>query len=147
MRATLYWSATGGTDLSTYTRALFPTGEVTFKCSTSQTVGSWFGKTIELGTAGNGIANGQLAYCIAVGWDSNASSDPISWDAMSKGFWGSSAVFTYIPPTVSTPPPRDYLPQNLRSFEVQWIPEPTALWLSGLGAAALLIFRRRDRAV
>lgn len=41
--------------------------------------------------------------------------------------------------TLNTPP----IATNLRSFNIYFVPEPSTFALAGLGAAALLIFRRR----
>jgi len=80
-------------------------------------------------------------------WDSVASglTDPAAAYAAWKGgaawFAGTSGTFTVnaIGGAVNTPPPLT----GLQSFTVNTVPEPTSMALAGLGAAALMIFRRR----
>lgn len=54
--------------------------------------------------------------------------------------WGFSAPISFTPNT--TPSPNSNL-QGLAGFNLVPVPEPTTLALGGLGAAALLLFRRR----
>jgi hypothetical protein len=81
-----------------------------------------------------------------VAWD-NSSGLYSTW-ALAKQAWlagsiaaGTSALFqlTSIGGQINTPP----LLTTLTSFNMYVIPEPTTMALAGLGAAALLIFRRR----
>jgi hypothetical protein len=58
--------------------------------------------------------------------------------------WGRSAVFSYTTPTSDTPAPADYLMNNLRSFEIATVPEPTPLSLLGFGVILLIVFRRQN---
>jgi len=44
---------------------------------------------------------------------------------------------------LNTPPTLANMGQNLSSFNLYFIPEPSSMALAGLGAAALMIFRRR----
>jgi len=41
-------------------------------------------------------------------------------------------------------PAQDFMLHNLRAFSIGIVPEPTSFALLGLGAAAMLIFRRRS---
>jgi hypothetical protein len=116
-------------------------GAATFKQSTSATAGSWFGGTRSL----DGIpAQGGIATLMVVVWDSNLSADPLSAAARATLMWGRSAVFSYTTPTSDTPAPADYLMNNLRSFEIATVPEPTPLSLLGFGVILLIVFRRQN---
>jgi hypothetical protein len=111
----------------------------TFKNSTSSSAGSWFGGTRTLTTI---AAQGGVASLMVVVWDSSLSADPLSVAARG-GLWGRSSVFAYTTPASSTPAPVDFLPNNLQSFTIGVIPEPSSMAIAGLGAAALVFFRRR----
>jgi hypothetical protein len=111
----------------------------TFKQSTSATAGSWFGGTRTLTTI---ASQGGVASLMVIVWDSALSNDPLS-EAARGGLWGRSAVFSYTTPASSTPAPADFLPNNLQGFTVGVIPEPSSMAIAGLGAAALVFFRRR----
>jgi hypothetical protein len=54
--------------------------------------------------------------------------------------WGASAPITFTP---NVSPAGDSPLNGLTGFALQPVPEPTTLALGGLGAAALLMFRRR----
>lgn len=114
-------------------------GSATFKQSTSATAGSWFGGTRTLNTI---ASQGGSASLMVIVWNSALSSDPFS-EAARAGLWGRSAVFAYTTPSGGTPAPAEYLMNNLTSFTVGIVPEPSSMALAGLGAASLLIFRRR----
>jgi len=53
-----------------------------------------------------------------------------------------SAVFTYTIPSSSGAPGGDFEMKNFVGFTIG-VPEPTTLALAGMGAAALLVFRRK----
>jgi hypothetical protein len=58
---------------------------------------------------------------------------------------GASVLFTDTPNSLTgTPPPPPVDSLQRIGLNVQIVPEPTTFALAGLGAAALLIFRRRD---
>jgi hypothetical protein len=138
LRVALYYAPGAVTDVGLFSQAAG--GAATFKASTSATAGSWFGGTRTLST---GVApQGGLASLFVVVWDSRLGSDPLA-GAAQAGLWGSSAIFQYTTPTSPTPAPPDFLPNALTSFSIGIIPEPSSFALAGLGAAALLIFRRR----
>ena len=59
-----------------------------------------------------------------------------------NGFLAASPVFTYLIPASSGAPGGDFVMKNFTGFSID-IPEPSSFALAGLGAAALLIFRRR----
>ena len=131
LRAVLYYAPGTTTDLGLFSQAAG--GSASFKASTSATAGSWFGGTRTLTT---GVpAQGGVSSLFVVVWDSSLSTDPLS-DASKLGLWGSSAIFAYTTPTSPTPAPVDFLPNNLSSFTIGMVPEPSTFALAGLGAAA-----------
>jgi len=136
LRATLYYGV-GISDLAAMAQASGTAG-ASFKPSTSTTAGSWFSRTATLDT----VPLGTAANLIVVVWDSKLSADPRSGAAMA-GLWGASAPFSYTPPAGSTPAPAEFLMTGLQPFTIGIVPEPTSFALAGLGAAAMLIFRRR----
>jgi len=142
LRVAVLYAPTTVTDLTRFSLGRFSGGYPTFKASTSGTTGSWFGKTATL----DGVTAGRTVNMAAVVWDIRLAPTPFDSDA-AHGVWGYSGVFQYIvPDPADTPPPHDYLPQNLRAFSVgpfpYWVPEPTGLALFSLGATMLLVFRR-----
>lgn len=138
LRAGLLYAPTTVTDLTAFSLATFAGGYPTFKGSTSSTAGSWFSKVATL----NGIAAGTTVNLVAVVWDTAKATDP-NVAAAKTGLYGTSSIFTYTVPGGSTPAPAEFLPQGLTSFSIGVVPEPTSFALLGLGAAAMLIFRRR----
>ncbi len=94
--------------------------------------------------------SGDMEFIVVV-WQTSAGA---SWAAATGGGagsqstyvghggteWGFSAPITFTPNTF--PSPNSNL-QGLTSFNLVPVPEPTTLALGGLGAAALLLFRRR----
>lgn len=111
----------------------------TFKQSTSTTAGSWFGGSRTM--AGVASQAGAASLMVVV-WDTALSADPFSTEALG-GLWGRSAVFSYSTPAGGTPAPAEFLPNNLAGFTIGIVPEPSSMALAGLGAASLLLFRRR----
>ena len=138
LRTALYYAPTSNNDplLAGYVQAAG--GSTTFKVSTSTTAGSWFGGNRTLDTIGLGTA----ANLVVVIWDSSVAADPLS-PAARGGLYGQSQVFQYTPPTNPQAQPSDFLMTGLTAFTVGIVPEPSTFALAGLGAAALLIFRRR----
>jgi len=57
--------------------------------------------------------------------------------------WGQSGVFSVVTGGAGSPPTTPAPLTGLTSFSLNVIPEPSSLALAGLGAAALLVFRRR----
>jgi hypothetical protein len=141
LRAALYYAPGTVADANWAQVNLAATGtSATFKSSTTSTAGSWFGGSRTLGTI---APQAGIASLMVVVWDQSLSSDPLS-AAAQLGLWGRSAVFAYSTPAGSTPAPAEFLMNNLTSFSIGMpIPEPSSMALAGLGAASLLIFRRR----
>jgi hypothetical protein len=137
LRAALYFAPGAVTDVGLFSQSAG--GAATFRSSTSAIAGSWLGGTRTL----TGInAQGGLASLFVVVWDSRTGADPLSAAAQAS-LWGSSAIFQYTTPASPTPAPADFLPNALTGFNIGIVPEPSSFALAGLGAAALLIFRRR----
>lgn len=114
---------------------------------------SGFGKGAIAYNAGNsfqvaGTTAGNLYELFIIGW-SSAYADPIAAAAANAPV-GWSGTFTYASgstPTVtaSGAPLSTFTGSGAGSFGVSPVPEPTTFALAGLGAAALLIFRRRKQ--
>jgi len=137
LRAALYYAPSTQSDLSQFIAA--SGGPVTFKASTSATAGSWFGGTRTLDNLGIGVTGNFVVFV----WDISKAANPLLASAQT-GIYGHSSIFQYTPPTSATPAPAEFLPNNLTAFSVgAVIPEPSTFALAGLGAAALMIFRRR----
>jgi hypothetical protein len=141
LRAALLYAPTTVSDLAQFSLASFTGGYPTLRTSASAVAGSWFAKTATLETIGAGVT----ANLVAVVWDTAFAASPL--DAAAKnGLYGTSAIFQYTVPAGSTPAPAEFLMQNLSTFSIgaTVIPEPTSFALLGLGAAAMLILRRRS---
>jgi len=139
LRAALYYAASTDFDPNFVGYVAASGGAASFKTSVSATAGSWFGHNDTLDT----IPNGTTANLVVFVWDTSVSADPLS-PAAQTGLYGHSAVFQYTPPTNPLALPSDFLMAGLTGFGVGFtVPEPGAFTLVSLGAAALLIFRRR----
>jgi hypothetical protein len=137
-----YWSAllaaNGANQAESSLQQATPT--TTFRTGTA--VGNIAGVTA---TLNNVPADAPVATIEMVAWD-NSSGQYSTW-ALAKAAWnanliaaGTSGTFNLGPigglgsaPTMT----------GLQSFNIYLVPEPTTFALAGLGAAALLIFRRR----
>jgi len=125
------------------------------RASTSASVGTWFGNGSRTLTGFNPGDTVSLQVRI---WDISKATDYAAAAALAVGnpqayavaalghnWIGSSAIFQYTITTNPTPAPSEFNMNNFQGFSLTFvgIPEPTTLALAGLGAAALLIFRRR----
>jgi hypothetical protein len=86
--------------------------------------GYFFGPNVSPGSSVNGVITVQVRYNNSV-----------------TGEFGNSGLFQVTLGTSSTALPADLV--GLTAVQLQVIPEPSTIALAGLGAAALLIFRRR----
>ncbi len=92
------------------------------------------------------VPGGAPAWIQVNVWDStlNGTTTGATWaEALASGFlevWQQSNLFTVVTGDPTTSPPQTPAPLVGLRFGV---PEPSALSLSGLGLAALLVFRRR----
>lgn len=139
LRAQLYYGASTANESSLVAITAAPT---TFKGSQSANVGTWFGgsRTVD-GFDKPSTVNLQVRV-----WDINLASSYEAAVAMGgayTGLIGTSMIFQYSFPTSPTPAPGEFTMQNFQGFTIGTIPEPSTIVLAGLGAAALLIFRRR----
>ena len=145
LRAQLYFGASTADAGSLNAVSTAPT---TFRVSTSANRGSWFSVAdiVLPGTPAGSTVNLQVRV-----WDINLASSYEAATAMGAGYTGligTSLIFQY---TVQIDPlatPAQYVGGNnnpgvLTSFMIGTVPEPSTIVLAGLGAAALLIFRRR----
>lgn len=116
-----------------------------FRSSTSANAGSWLGGFRTL----TGTAAGDTLNLAIVVFDTAFAANGL--DAYNQfqantyaGLFGWSGLFSYLAPLPGAPVSA-YLPANQLPFSVGavLIPEPSTFALAGLGAAALLIFRRR----
>jgi len=135
----LLWAPVGTTDLGLFT----PVGAVV---NITPTAGRFTGgtRTIPAGTGLSGIvAGGQVALAVR-GWTGTAA----SWNLVDLGTQqvGYSSIFTLTtgnPTTVPAGTPTAIVGNGFTGLQLAYVPEPTSMTLAGLGAAALLAFRRR----
>jgi PEP-CTERM motif-containing protein len=133
------WAASGLNQAESSLAAASPT--TTFR--TGAAAGFIAGVTATLvNVAGDSVAGATAVVRV---WD-NAGGTITSWamatDPANTHPWGESALFNITAPiggTLNTPPNL----VGLSSFNIHTVPEPSTFALAGLGAAALLIFRRR----
>jgi PEP-CTERM motif len=153
--ADLYMGTSSGL-LSLYTTTVF-----------SATDGRWNTTSVQTGATGPAIAGGTTVYIVTQIRDS-AIAAPSTWTPLSQplGFYyGRSEEFTFVlgTSTIVYPPMyahnavvggglstwadgtynMDFVSAGFRGAIMVGIPEPTSFALAALGAAAMLIFRRR----
>jgi hypothetical protein len=76
----------------------------------------------------------------------STSSNPTASAALGATLYGSSGLFQFTPSTSAISAPFIYAPPSTwvaGSVHITAVPEPSSMALAGLGAASLLIFRRR----
>lgn len=95
----------------------------------------------------NGIAGGATAWLQLRFWNTaNGSTFAAAQGSGANNAWGQSATFSVVLGNPAASPPTT--PAALsglqgQSLKLNAVPEPSSLALAGLGAAALLVFRRR----
>lgn len=126
--------------LTTYALNGAADGLSKFRVSTTSSPGTWSTGARTL----PGVNPGETATLQIRVWD--VALFP-TWDAarLAPGaVTGASALFAYTVPAAGTVDATKYYMDNFRGFVVTGIPEPSSFALLGLGAAAMLIFRRRN---
>lgn len=113
------------------------------RASTSAAIGTWSAggfRTLTGFDFGAGTVNLQVRV-----WDLafGATYELAIQNPLNTGLVGKSALFQYLIPASSGAPGGDFAMKTFSVFTVDAIPEPSTFALAGLGAAALLIFRRR----
>lgn len=88
-----------------------------------------------------GTTAGANYTFMTVAWDSAFANPWLA--AAANSFLGFSNPFTYATGTDAGAPVSTFAASGQNAFGVQPIPEPATFVLAGLGAAALLVFRRR----
>jgi len=148
-QAELYYLDTTSNSLQPIPSSISP-----FKASTTAAPGTWNGKLVQLPAgyggvdllddgvteAGDGSGTGDGYYPVTLAvrvWDINSG---VSWETAT--FRGNSANFQYIQRFSAAPPPPGDT-QMLRQPGFQVVPEPSAIALSIIGVAGLLLIRRR----
>jgi hypothetical protein len=107
----------------------------TFSTTAAQ-AGYFFGGARTIDT----IAGGAAAVVQVRVWNAAAGSTWAAAQASPLGITGASGLFSI---NLTVPPTTPANLVGLTSFAVVPVPEPSSFALAGLGAAALLIFRRR----
>jgi hypothetical protein len=112
------------------------------RAATTTIPGTW--------SAGGDRTLGNFGFGTAVtlqvrAWDINFGStyEAAAANPANTGLIGKSALFAYQIPATPADPVANFFMSNFQSFTVAQIPEPSTFALAGLGAAALVIFRRR----
>jgi hypothetical protein len=116
-----------------------------FRNTTSTAKGKWGLQTI-LVAANNPLTLpnndfGTTAFLKVVVWDFDLNGGLAGNYATANGNKGESAVFTYKVPVAGDLVPGDYFMEGMGSFAL--VPEPSAIALSIMGVAGLLLIRRR----
>jgi len=147
--AELYYMDTTSNSLQPIAASISP-----FKALTTASPGTWNGKLVALPAGyggidllddgvteagdGSGVGDGYYPVTLAVRvWDTATGA---TWETAT--FRGNSANFTYTQRFTSAPPPPSDT-QMVRQPGFAVVPEPSAIALSILGVAGLLLIRRR----
>jgi hypothetical protein len=110
-----------------------------FQSSTSSRAGQWRNDVGGINRTLAGVAGGDTATLQVRVWDSRAGAT-FDEAVAGGGLWGASEAFNYTVPTGLTTPDQFFM-KGLQAFAL--VPEPSVIALGVLGAASLLLFRRR----
>jgi len=101
--------------------------------------GYFFGPAVSPGATVNGTVTLQVLY-----WNQTTGATFATAKSVAGGEWAESALFQVSIPASATGLPVDLVGLTPRTMQINPpVPEPATIALAGLGAAALLIFRRR----
>ena len=100
--------------------------------------GYFFGPAVSPGATVNGTVTLQVLY-----WNQATAANFATAKSVAGGEWAQSALFQVSIPASATGLPVDLVGLTPLTMQINQIPEPATIALAGLGAAALLIFRRR----
>lgn len=93
----------------------------------------------------NTVAPGATAFVQVVAWNVNLyATFQLAHDSGAQNVWGESGVYQIVTGGAGSPPSVPAPITGLTSFSLVGVPEPGTFALAGLGAAAALIFRRRQ---
>jgi PEP-CTERM motif len=123
-------------------------GNLTLQTQYTLDSNNWLqaGRMVSRGISLSGVPGGSLAYLDVVVATTIGATPGASQAASSAGYFGESGIFTMTPgssisyPSITTAGGSTWAAANL---VINSVPEPTSFALCGLGAAALMIFRRR----
>lgn len=143
LRALLYYGASTQNSIAGLTAAT--SAPATFRASTSANAGSWVGGGI---VTMQGFDVGQTVNAAVLVWDSSKyASGAAAYNAFVTGNWnglfGTSGIFQYTVPAAGSLPTAYFMAGQSAFTLAAVVPEPSTFALAGLGAAAMLIFRRR----
>jgi hypothetical protein len=139
LQVQLYYGASTASDASLVAVTSAP---ARLRAQTSAGVGTWSsGGARTLGTFDYG--SGAVKLQVRV-WDITTGA---TYETSNGGIRGSSQSFLYTIPATAGDPPGNFIMSNFTglngAFAIDIVPEPSTFALAGLGAAALVIFRRR----
>jgi len=100
--------------------------------------GYFFGPAVSPGATVNGTVTLQVRY-----WNSTTGTDFATAQSVAGGEWAQSGLFQVSLASSSTGLPADLVGLTPMTMVINPVPEPATIALAGLGAAALLLFRRR----
>jgi len=100
--------------------------------------GYFFGPAVSPGATINGTVTLQVLY-----WNSTTGTDFANARSVAGGEWAQSALFQVSLPASPSGLPVDLVGLTPMTMQINPVPEPATFALAGLGAAALLLFRRR----
>lgn len=135
LQVQLYYGASTASDASLVAVTSAP---ARLRAATSAGVGTWSsGGARTLG--GFDYGSGAVKLQVRV-WDITTGA---TYETSNGGIRGTSQSFLYNIPATAANPPGDFIMTGFQTFQIDIIPEPSTFALAGLGAAALVIFRRR----
>ncbi|MDB6122696.1 MAG: hypothetical protein JWQ71_1689 [Pedosphaera sp.] len=139
----LYWGITGSTEAQLVVIAATGTGTTSVGGLSPALPGRFSGGTA-LWVTGNGTPPSGDAVFQVRGWSGNFASYEAAY-AAGTGYIGVSTMFSAHTGGAGSPPetPASTLGTAFTGLTISPVPEPSTIALGGLGAAALLLFRRR----